>query len=816
MGNVVSRIRGAALASAAIGAVAVAVVLGGQTAQAVPATPAAGCRLANGVKHVIEITFDNVHFNRDNPNVLSDLEQIPALDSFITGNGTLLSNDHTPLIAHTADDTLTTYTGLYGDRQGQGISNDYETYNAGGTVTGESSFAYWTGTYGLDPFPNMPYSASVPAAGSAPATPPAPWVPFTRAGCNVGDVSTANMELENLNPDLQNVFGAGSPEVQQYINDANPYKDQEAADYEGLAIHCAKGNVVCADAQAVKYGALAASPTAVNDVLPDEPGGYSGYQVLFGHRYLQPVLAGAANAAGGVRTVGGHSYEVTNAAGNLVDLTGTQLDGQYVAPNPGFPGFGPISAAQSLAYVADMQEVGIPVTYAYISDAHESKPGQTGCSNSGNAQGPGDVCYQQTLAAYNQAFTTFFQRLAADGIDSSNTLFVFSSDEGDHFAGANVGRTLAPACTGTPDTTGYTCSYPAGTIGEEQVSIHGLLANQLGDTTPFYDEPQGNAVYITGNPGPYTDTTRHLERDFATASADDTYDGGAAEKVAQYEADPTVERLLHFVDADPNRTPSFTVFPKPDFYLTSGTSDGKYSSCAAGTTQANAASNCSSIYDAYAWNHGYYAPEINNNWLGLVGPGVRHGAVDGSTAGQGPSSAGTANSDPQPDTSLTNSGTWADETDTRPTIMALGGLKDDYVGDGRVLTEDLTIKPGQTGSPQFQPLAVCYKQLDGSVGEFGTDVLVADTAALKTGSSANDWYYGLVSAEIRALGAVRDALATVIKNQLYNAEFNNVPIAGSASRGACEAVLAWANALARKAPPASVGVVSPAASAAKV
>src|SRR5471032_1522013 len=32
-----------------------------------------GCKLANGIQHVVHITFDNVHFNRDNPNVPSDL-----------------------------------------------------------------------------------------------------------------------------------------------------------------------------------------------------------------------------------------------------------------------------------------------------------------------------------------------------------------------------------------------------------------------------------------------------------------------------------------------------------------------------------------------------------------------------------------------------------------------------------------------------------------------------------------------------------------------------------------------------------------------
>jgi len=673
------KVFGAFAAAAAIGAAAVTFALGGPAVEAAVANaPAAsaGCSLGNGVKHVIQITFDNVHYNRDNPNVLSDLEQMPALLNFITGKGTLLSNNHTPLIAHTTDDTLTNYTGLYGDRQGQGITNDYETYGAGGTVTEESSFAYWTGSYGLDSFPNQPYSANVPAAGAPPATPPAPWVPFTRAGCDVGDVSTANMELENLNPDLSNVFGTGSPEVAQYTADPDSFKDQEVNDYEGLAVHCAQGDSFCTTAQAKKFGQTTSSDTAVTDSLPDEPGGYTGYQAVFGHRYLQPQLAAAANAPGGNRVVGGHTYAVTDPAGNLVDLNGHEIDGQYVH-TPGFPGFGPISAAQSLAYVADMQETGVPITYAYISDAHESKPGQSGCSNKGAAQGPGDTCYSQTLAAYNQAFATFFQRLADDGINSTNTLFVFAADEGDHFAGANVGRSIDPtaSCTGTPDTIGYTCSYPKGTLGEQAVNIHGLLANQLSDTTPFYNEPQGNAVFITGNPGPYNPTTRRLERDFAKAKANDAYDGNVAENIAQYEADPTVERLLHFVNADPNRTPSFTVFPKPDYYLSSGTSD----SCPSGTTAANAAANCSSINNGYAWNHGYYAPEINNTWLGLVGPGVRNGGVDGSAAAQGPSSAGSSNSNPQLGTSLLNTGTWADHTDIRPTIMALTGLKDDYI-----------------------------------------------------------------------------------------------------------------------------------------
>src|SRR6202166_3106535 len=78
----------------------------------------ASCSLGNGVKHVVELTFDNVHFFRDNPNVPSDLQMMPNLLNFIEQNGTMLSNNHTPLIAHTAVDSLTNYTGLYGDRAG--------------------------------------------------------------------------------------------------------------------------------------------------------------------------------------------------------------------------------------------------------------------------------------------------------------------------------------------------------------------------------------------------------------------------------------------------------------------------------------------------------------------------------------------------------------------------------------------------------------------------------------------------------------------------------------------------------------------------
>src|SRR5258707_983684 len=106
--------------------------------------PAPGCNLGGGIEHVVNIVFDNVHFFRDNPNVPSDLEMMPHLRNFIEQNGTMFSNSHTPLIAHTAEDSLAIYTGLYGDRHGMPISNSYRTYNANGTSNSAGSFVYWT------------------------------------------------------------------------------------------------------------------------------------------------------------------------------------------------------------------------------------------------------------------------------------------------------------------------------------------------------------------------------------------------------------------------------------------------------------------------------------------------------------------------------------------------------------------------------------------------------------------------------------------------------------------------------------------------
>src|SRR5581483_8528241 len=255
--------------------------------RAAAGTATTSCQLGNGVQHVINIVFDNVHFSRDNPNVPSDLEQMPHLLNFLKTYGTVFSNSHTPLIAHTADDSLSIYTGLYGDRHGQPLTNSYKTFNPDGSTDPATSFTYWTSpiidTKTNPPAPNTVDTAPSMAYAGGGVT-PAPWVPFTRAGCSVGDFSTANMVLENATVDVPTVFGAGSPEAVQTASDPNPFKDAEVAQYVGEAIHCAQGDTTCAS-----------SPRAVADRLPTEPGGYNGYQGLFGAKYIAPAIGGGPN-----------------------------------------------------------------------------------------------------------------------------------------------------------------------------------------------------------------------------------------------------------------------------------------------------------------------------------------------------------------------------------------------------------------------------------------------------------------------------------------------------------------------------------------
>src|SRR5260370_27434498 len=83
-------------------------------------------------------------FRRDNPNVPSDLEQMPNLLKFLQGNGAFLTNHWTPLISHTSVDIVTALTGVYGDKFGVPIRNNIGLFAPKGVATFPSSFRYCT------------------------------------------------------------------------------------------------------------------------------------------------------------------------------------------------------------------------------------------------------------------------------------------------------------------------------------------------------------------------------------------------------------------------------------------------------------------------------------------------------------------------------------------------------------------------------------------------------------------------------------------------------------------------------------------------
>jgi hypothetical protein len=700
-----------ALAVLAVAGLTAIAVLGLGTVQSAtgspPPPPGGSCHFANGIRHVISIQFDNTHFLRDNANVPSDLEQMPHLLNFIRGNGTLLTNDHTVLISHTGTGILSTLTGNYPDRFGVPVSNSFRYFTPSGTTRTGVAFAYWTAPL------YDPAGPPFPPPGQTDLSPeminengvisPAPWVPYTRDGCDVGQVATANTILENTGIDIPSFFGPGSPEAIQAAGD-NPGASgtQTFADYVGIGVHCALASAICG-----------ASTHAHADLLPDEPGGYNGFNALMGAKYVNPVI---------------------KPSGPMTDLNGNVI--RDANGHIGFPGFDGMEATVSLSFIAQMQEAGIPVTYGYISDAHD------GHGNAGNihfAYGPGEAGYVQQLHDYDVAFQQFFDRLAADGINKSNTLFLFTVDEGDHF----VGDPPTPeGCDGV----NVACNYNR--VGEINANLSAMIRTQFGDSTAFtvHSDDAPN-VYITGNPAQTDPATRNLEREMAQLHWLNPYTGVDQQHIMVALADRTEMKTLHMMSADSFRNPTFTPFADPDwFFFASGTP-------AICGTPAACAFIPARTQQSFAWNHGDIQDEIASTWAGYVGPGVKHLGDDNSV--------------------------WTDHTDHRPTVLTLLGLRDDYNTDGRAVTEiahesALPVSL-RVHHPWLERLGQSYKQLMASFGSFSMDTLVASTAALSS-NSAGDATYNTIEGQISDLTNQRNALAAEIRAGLNDAEFNDTKL----------------------------------------
>src|SRR3989442_1229060 len=238
---------------------------------------------------------------------------------------------------------------------------------------------------------------------------------------------------------MTKVFGTGSTEW----NEAKTNPALAQTDFVGIAIHCAQGSRICNP-----------SANAKDDLLPQEPGGYTGFKGLFGAKYVNRAI--------------------TNNQPVVKDMSGADITDP--AGNPGFPGFDGMPAKVSLAYVAQMQEAGVPITFAYISDAHDNHDLR-------RASGPGESDYVTALHAYDRAPTIYLAK-----------------------------PTAAP---------------------------------------------------------PTAAQIREFERKLAAARGIDPYvDPSSPRDVMLFMADTVGEKALHMVNGDPRRTPDFTYFANPDYFLT--------------------------------------------------------------------------------------------------------------------------------------------------------------------------------------------------------------------------------------------------------
>jgi len=241
---------------------------------------------------------------------------------------------------------------------------------------------------------------------------------------------------------------------------------------------------------------------------------------------------------------------------------------------------------------------------------------------------------------------------------------------------------------------------------------------------------------------PTDPVTRTLEHDVNALTAISPITG-KNDRLSVLLADRAEMKLLHMVPSLPDRVPTFTMFGNDDYFFQTSSASNKGKDC----SQPPA---CLSENPGFAWNHGDFQTQITRTWFGMVGPGVRK---------QG-----------------RNDSVFSDHTDLRPTIIALLGLKDDYVHDGRVLVEKLESRalPNalEDGRDEYVELAQAFKQIFATKGSVGVNSLVAANRAI----TSDDKTYGKFLAKIGQITDERNELASEIIALLNGAAFANGPI----------------------------------------
>ena len=389
---------------------------------------------------------------------------MPHLLNFISSNGTLLTNDHTVLISHTATGILSSLTGVYPDRMGQPVSNSFRYFNPSGTSRTGVAFAYWTAPI-FDPA-GPPF----PPAGQTDLTPeminengkiaPAPWVPYTRAGCDFGAVATANTILENTGRSTSRRCSVPARRRPPRSQRTRPRPSPTSSASASTARRAPRS------ARRPPTGRPTCCPTS-RAATPASTG-------LFGAKYVDPAI--------------GFSTPTDLNGNTIQDATG----------HVGFPGFDGMEATVSLSWVAQMQEAGVPVTYAYISDAHD------GHGTSGNihfAYGPGEAGYRQQLKRLRQGVREVLRPPRRRRDQEEQHALRLHRRRGRPLRRRS--RRRPPAATASRP------RAPTPASARSTANLRRMIRTQFGDTTAFtvHSDDAPN-VYVNGNPAGPTPAVR--------------------------------------------------------------------------------------------------------------------------------------------------------------------------------------------------------------------------------------------------------------------------------------------------------------------
>ena len=331
---------------------------------------------------------------------------MPHLLNFLKGNGTLFTNDHTILISHTAGGILSSLTGLYPDRNGQTVSNSYDYFKQ----RRRAARSRRRSSTGRTPVDGDERPAAEHGHATAARRRPRRGCTYTRAGCDVGGVSarrTSSSRTTRPTPtgDMTQRLRRGLARVER---GERPNAQLAQTDFVGIAIHCAQAHARLRRQRR----------TRSRTTLPDEPGRLHGFKALFGAKYVDPAITGGQPCVKATRR---HSRSPTRSA---------------TAASPASTG---CSRRTRSATSRRCRRTACPVTYAL----HLGRARQPHARRRGRP-GPGEARLQAAAEAdYDDGVRDVLPAArSSDGIDKSNTLFVVTVDEGDHFAGG-VGHAAA-------------------------------------------------------------------------------------------------------------------------------------------------------------------------------------------------------------------------------------------------------------------------------------------------------------------------------------------------------------------------------------